>query len=434
MSSSSIVDVRGLRVWDSRGRPTVEVEVTLASGASGRAIAPAGASTGTREALDLRSGGSGFDRFGVARAVANVNGPIRAAVLGGDAHDQASIDHRMVALDGTPTRERMGGNALIATSMAVAHAAAADAGLPLWRYLDPEATMLPVPEIQVFGGGAHATGSLDLQDYMIVPHGASSFAEATEWVGRVYYEAGELLRERNLRAGVADEGGYWPLFRSNQEALDALVGSIERAGFRPGPDISISLDIAANQLFWDGRYHLKAEERSLDPDEWLELLADWVRSYPVTSIEDPFEETDLARSGRLLARLDGGVQLVGDDLLATQVALIDRAAKAAACNTLLCKPNQVGTLTEARAAFDAARALGWETILSARSGETEDTTIVHLAVGWGARQLKVGSFSRSERMAKWNEAIRIEADLGTRAGFAGSAAHFDGWKRTGPRA
>lgn len=420
MTDDTITRVHGRRVWDSRGRPTVEVEVTLAGGGFGRAIAPAGASTGSGEALDLRDGGARFGGYGVERAVANVNGAIAAAIAGLDASNQEGVDRALIETDGTVQRRNIGGNAMIASSMAVAHAAADARRQPLWQYLGGSAdNPLPVPEVQIFGGGAHAEGRMDLQDFMVVPFGAGSFAEAMEWVAEIYRAAGALLDRAGKRCGVADEGGYWPAFDSNEEAIESLLASIDEAGFRTDSQVGISLDIAATQIHRDGAYALRAENRALPADEWFELMLRWARDYPILAIEDPFTEHDLDSHARFTAAVGPGVQVVGDDLLVTNVRNIEEAARRRACNTLLCKPNQAGTLTEARAAFEAAKRAGWNTIVSARSGETEDVTIVHLAVGWGIRQLKVGSFARSERMAKWNEAIRIEEVLGRRAHYEG---------------
>jgi enolase len=422
MGDSTISRVHGRRVWDSRGRPTVEVEVGLANGGFGRAIAPAGASTGSGEALDLRDGGARFGGYGVDRAVAGVNELIAGALTGLDAVDQPVVDAALIRLDGTPTRSRLGGNAMIATSLAVAHAAANGAKQPLWRYLGgSEANPLPVPEIQIFGGGAHAEGQMDLQDFMVVPHGARSFAEATEWVAEIYRTAGGMLDAQGLRCGVADEGGYWPVFASNEAAIEMLARSVERAGFDLQSQVSLSLDIAATQIWRDGGYWLRKENRRLDTEAWFRLLSDWVERYPIVMIEDPFVESDLDSHARFTAAYGARLQVVGDDLLVTNTAKIAAARARGACNTLLCKPNQAGTLSEAKAAFEAARAAGWNTVMSARSGESEDVSIAHLALGWGIRQFKVGSFARSERMAKWNEMIRLEESLGAQARYAGGA-------------
>jgi enolase len=420
---TAIVELRARRVYDSRGRPTVEAEVGLAGGASGRAIAPAGASRGTREAVDLRDGGASFGGLDVRDAIANVAGPIKAALAGCDALDQAGVDARMIELDGTPTKSRLGGNALVAVSMAAAHAAAAARGMPLWRHLaDGAPVSLPLPEIQLFGGGAHASRRLDLQDVMVMPVGARTFAEAAAMVAEIYRAAGGLMQASNRLAGVADEGGYWPLFAANEEALELAVRSIEAAGFAPGRDAALSLDVAASELYREGAYRLALDQRVLDAGAMLDLITGWVGRYPIASIEDPFDQDDTPAWIEFMRGAGGTLQVIGDDFLTTSAARVEAAARDAACNAVLVKPNQAGTLTEARAALEAARARGFATIVSARSGETEDVTIAHLAVGWNAGQLKVGSFARSERMAKWNEVLRIEESLGAEAVFAGAAA------------
>ena len=423
MSATTIVSVHGRRVWDSRGRPTLEAEIALEGGARGRAIAPAGASTGSGEALDLRDGGTAFGGLDVRKALANISGEIAKALLGADAADQVAIDHILIALDGTPNKSRLGGNAVVAVSMAVAHAAAAAQGVPLWRYLSGgKPGRLPLPEIQIFGGGAHAARRIDVQDFMIVAPRAKSFAEALDVTARVYAAAGKLLAERGLLQGVADEGGYWPAFVSNEEALDMLLRAIERAGFAPGGEAAISLDIAASSFGGKGRYRLALENREFDSDGLIELIGAWIERYPIVMVEDPVAEDDGEGFRRFTAAYGARVQVVGDDFLVTNAARVRAAAAAGAVTAALIKPNQVGTLTETRAALLAAREAGIGIIVSARSGETEDVTIVHLAVGWDAGQLKVGSFARSERMAKWNEALRIEEALGPAARFAGGAA------------
>jgi enolase len=420
---TSIVTLRGRRVWDSRGRPTVEVEVALAGGVRARAIAPAGASRGTHEAVDLRDGGPRLGGLDVQGAIANVNGPIAGALAGMDALDQAAVDAALIALDGSPNKARLGGNATIATSLAVLHAAAAAESVPLWRHLSGGLTVaLPLPEIQIFGGGAHAGRRVDIQDFMVMALGATSFAQALEMTAEVYRAAGELMREAGKLAGVADEGGWWPAFDTNEEALEWLVRAIERAGFVPGAEVAISLDIAASEFGRAGRYRLGLEGRELDSDGLCELLLGWVARYPIVSIEDPVAEDDTVGMARFTRAVAGRVQVIGDDFLVTNAARVAAAAAAGACNAALIKPNQAGTVSETRAALDAAQRAGWSTIVSARSGETEDVSIAHLAVGWNAGQLKVGSFARSERMAKWNECLRIEEELGSSPRFAGRSA------------
>jgi len=421
MQGTDIVHVRGRSVWDSRGRPTVEAEVTLACGARGRAIAPAGASTGSGEAVDLRDGEARLGGAGVARAVSHVDGEIARALHGRDATSQADVDRVLIELDGTPNKARLGGNALVATSMAVLHAAAASQRKPLYAYLlGDRKPVLPLPEIQIFGGGAHAGRRIDVQDFMIMAPAAGSFAQVLEWTAEVYRAAGAMLREKGRLQGVADEGGYWPAFDCNEAAIEALVRAIERAGFTPGDEIAISLDVAASDLYRAGRYHLALEDRVLDSDAMAAMLIAWLDRYPIRSIEDPLAEYDEAGLIGFTRAVGDRVQIVGDDFLVTNAARIRNAALAGACNAVLIKPNQAGTITETLAAVEAARVAGFGAILSARSGETEDVTIVHLAVGWGVKQLKVGSFARSERMAKWNEGLRIEEALGADAGFAGA--------------
>ena len=403
---AKIIDIRARQVWDSRGRPTVEAEVVVGRGttplASGRAIAPAGASTGRGEAKSIDA----------QKAVRHVNGVIRDALRALSAGDQAGIDGRLIELDGTPDKSRLGANAIVAVSLACAHADAASQKVPLWKKLAAERRVgLPVPQIQIFGGGAHARGSVDLQDYMIICTGAGSFAEALEWTSRVYAAAGKRLAKRNALRGVADEGGWWPAFKTNEEGLAELVGAIADAGLEPGTDVGIALDIAGTQLFRSGSYHLSLENRVVTAEQMHAMLLRWIERYPIVSIEDPFMEDD-AQSMRAFTKA-AGIQVVGDDFFVTDAARVRAAA--GACNTVLLKPNQVGTVTETLACWDAAREAGYRAIVSARSGETEDVSIVHLAVGWGVPQLKVGSFARSERMAKWNEALRIEEALGAKA-------------------
>jgi enolase len=423
MSRTAIAGVHGRRVWDSRGRPTVEAEVTLVGGATGRAIAPAGASRGAREAIDLRDGGTRFGGFGVDRAVANVNGAIAQCLAGLDACNQFAVDTTLIHLDGTPAKSALGGNALVAVSLAVAQAAASARHVPLWKYLAGDsAVALPLPEIQIFGGGAHAQRALDLQDLMVMPVGATSFGDALAMIAEIYRAAGSLLAEAGKLSGVADEGGYWPRFDTNEDALATLVRAIERAGFKPGQDAALSLDVAASELGRDGHYTLALEGRTLDRDQMTQMLTGWLDRFPIASIEDPFGEDDTEGWSMFAREAGGRVQIVGDDYLTTNAPRVTAAAADGSCNAVLIKVNQAGTLTEAKAALDAGKRAGFGTIVSARSGETEDVAIAHLAVGWNAGQLKVGSFARGERMAKWNEVLRIEEDLGSAAHYAGNAA------------
>ncbi|TRZ99562.1 MAG: phosphopyruvate hydratase [Rhodocyclaceae bacterium] len=413
-----IKSVTGRRVWDSRGRPTVETEITLEGGTTGRAIAPAGASTGSAEAVDLRDGGPAFGGYDVQGALSAVNGEIAGLLVGCEVTDQTGLDTALIELDGTRNKHRLGGNAIVATSMAIAHAAAASQSLALWRYLGTgrEDFHLPLPEVQIFGGGAHAGRRVDVQDFMVIAVGATDYAQSLEWAAEVYRAAGQLMNEAGLLQGVADEGGYWPAFDSNEQALEFLLRAIERAGYTPGQDVAISLDIAATDFGRNREYTLARDRRRVDSDALSEMLLGWLARYPIVAIEDPLAEDDAEGLRKFTAAAGPGIQVVADDFICTDAARIRSAAECGACNTALIKPNQAGTLTEARTAFDAACAAGWGSIVSARSGESEDVTIVHLAVGWGAKQLKVGSFSRSERMAKWNEGLRLAEALGQAGG------------------
>ena len=423
MTPSTITRIHARRVFDSRGRPTVEAEVRLASGVTARGIAPAGASRGSREAIDLRDGGTRFGGYDVAQAVANVRGPIARAIFGMDALEQVDIDGKLAELDGTENFSKLGGNATVAVSLAVAQAGALAFDMPLWQYLaGDEPVSLPMPEVQIFGGGAHAGRRIDIQDLMVMPVGAWSFDDALTMAAEIYRAAGALMQERGLGAGVADEGGWWPNFASNEEALDMTLRAIERAGCHPGSDAAISLDIAASELRRDGRYVLGLDQRALDSDGLSDLLLDWMERYPIVSIEDPFGEDDRDAWIAFTRAARHRVQIIGDDFLTTDALRVTRAAEDGACNAVLVKVNQAGTLTAAKAALDAGKAAGFGTIVSARSGESEDTSIAHLAVGWNAGQLKVGAFARSERLAKWNEVLRIEEALGGDARFAGAAA------------
>ena len=422
MTAFSIQSIHGRRVWDSRGRPTVEAEVTLKDGAKGRAIAPAGASKGTREALELRDGGDPFGGLDVLQAVGHINGEIAKALIGTDAENQFALDQTLIALDGTENKTRLGANATLAVSMAAAHAMAKASGLALYRYLGQgKVGRLPMPQIQIFGGGAHAGRRVDVQDFMVVCPGASSFAQALEWTAEVYRHAGLLMAQRGSLFGVADEGGWWPDFSSNEQALEMLLLSIERAGFIPGEQVAIALDIAASEFGKLGQYRLGLESRALDSDGLIEMLLGWIAKYPIVSIEDPLAEDDPEGFARFTKAIGDRLQIVGDDFLVSSSKLIREAANIGAANTVLLKPNQRGTLSETLEAWKAAQELGYAAIVSARSGETEDTTIVDLAIGWNVGQLKVGSFARSERMAKWNHALRIEEELAGNAHFAGAS-------------
>ncbi len=420
---SDILAVRGRQIWDSRGRPTVEAEVVTAGGAVGRGMAPAGASRGIHEAIDLRDGGPRFGGYGVEGAVAAVNGELARAIVGLDVRSQDQIDARLIVADGTTNKSRLGGNATVAVSMAALNAAAHCEGEPLWRWLAQGAPVrLPLPEIQIFGGGAHAGRRTDVQDFMIMAPFAGSVRRALEITADVYRAAGELMARTGRLAGTADEGGWWPNFTSNEDALVALTQAIEASGHRPGAEVFISLDVAASELVSGDGYRLPLDGAQLDSAAMVERVAGWARDYPILSIEDPVGQEDEAAMAEATRRLGGDTQIIGDDYLVTNAARVEQAAAAGACNALLVKVNQAGTVSEARQALRAARAHGWATIVSARSGETEDVTISHLATGWDAGQLKVGSFARSERMAKWNELLRIEAQMGEDASFAGAGA------------
>ncbi|MFE8992918.1 phosphopyruvate hydratase [Streptomyces collinus] len=423
MTDARIAELYGRRVWDSRGRPTVEVEAHLADGAIGRAIAPAGASTGQGEALDLRDGGSRFGGLDVQRAVGSVNHEIAPALLGRDASDQEAVDRILVDLDGTPDRSRLGGNAIVATSMAVLHAAAASQGVPLWQHLaGGRPVRIPLPEIQIFGGGAHADRRVDVQDFMVMCPAAGSFSEALDWTAEIYRAAGSLMRQAGKAQGVADEGGFWPAFDSNEEALETLTRAIEKAGFDPSTQVGISLDIAASQFGSGGRYTLALDDRTLDTTALIDMLGGWIEQYPILSVEDPVGEDDTDGMVEFTRRHGHQCQVIGDDYLVTNAKRVEAAATGGAANAVLVKPNQAGTVTEAYQALRAGKDAGFGTIVSARSGESEDVTIAHLSVGWDAGQLKVGSFTRSERMAKWNEVLRIEESLGESAEFSGWSA------------
>ena len=426
---SNIQSVHARRVWDSRGVPTVEAEVRLRDGSFGRAIAPSGASRGKREALELRDGGEKVGGKDVTRALRMVNGRIADALAGRDATDQAAIDRALIDLDDSSQKAEIGGNATIAASLAVLHAAAASRRIALWRHVsDLYGTQpsLPLPEIQIFGGGAHAGRRVDVQDFMIMVPGANGFSDVMEITREVYFAAGDIMARRGKTAGIADEGGWWPLFASNEEALETLVEAISLAGETPGDRVVISLDIAASEFRSETGYRLALEDRDLSSAQLIEMLGGWIDSYPIVSIEDPVDEDDREGMQEFTRRFGGRIQIIGDDYLVTNPALIEQAIADRATNAVLVKVNQIGTVTEAVEAMMTARSAGMRSVVSARSGETEDASISHLSVGLGAGQLKVGSFQRSERMVKWNECLRIEDEIGADA-FVGGAPLSGTW-------
>ncbi|NKB63442.1 MAG: phosphopyruvate hydratase [Gammaproteobacteria bacterium] len=428
-----IKQVKGRRVWDSRGNPTVETQVELDNGVRGTAIAPAGASRGMREAIDLRDGGKSLRGMNVRSALDSINQVIAPAIIGGDVTDQLGIDQQILSLDPSPLKQTLGGNAAVATSLAVAHAAAKSVNKPLWRYIADQydyTPRIPLPEIQIFGGGAHAAQRVDIQDFMIMVPGASSFDEVMEVTNEIYFAAGDIMRQRGHLAGVADEGGWWPVFKSNEEALETLVAAIEKAVEKPGERVTISLDIAASEFSEKGRYRLALEDRDMDSADFIDLLGRWLEDYPIASIEDPLAEDDVEGMVEFTRRFGEQVQIIGDDYVVTNAELVKQAADQGACNSVLIKVNQVGTLSEAIAAFEAANQAGWKSVVSARSGETEDVSISHLSVGLGCGQLKVGSFTRSERMAKWNECLRIQEDLGASTFDAAAPMSHTWWGKS----
>jgi enolase len=427
---SIIEHIQGREVLDSRGNPTVEVEVQLADGAFGRAMVPSGASTGENEALELRDGDKGrYMGKGVLRAVQAVNGPIADALRGMYALNQKSVDDRMIELDGTPTKSNLGANAVLGVSLAVAKAAADSADLPLYAYLGgAHAHTLPVPMMNIMNGGKHATNSTDFQEFMIMPVGADSFREALRWCVEIYQTLKGILHKKGHSTSVGDEGGFAPSLGSNQAALDVIIEAIQKAGYTPGEQIYIALDPAASELYKDGKYHLDIEKRVLSSDEMVGFWADWVSRYPIISLEDGLAENDWSAWSKLVAAVGDKVQLVGDDLLVTNVKYIQRAIKEKAANALLCKVNQIGSLSEAMAATQMSQRAGWTVIVSHRSGETEDTTIADLVVATNAGQIKTGAPARSDRVAKYNQLLRIEDQLGSAAAYAGINA-FNNLKR-----
>ena len=423
MTDDHIASVRALEVLDSRGNPTVEVAVRLAGGASGLAIVPSGASTGVHEAHELRDGDPRrYGGRGVLDAVANVNGEIADAVLGQHATDQQGLDRLLAALDGTANKSRLGANALLGVSLAAAHAAAAARDLPLYIHIGGEyAHMLPLPQFNVLNGGKHAAGSTDFQEFMLAPVGLPTFREALRAGAEVYQALKRLLAQRGLSTNVGDEGGFAPALSSNVAAVELLVEAIEAAGYRPGADVAIALDPATSELYADGRYALASEGRSLSSEEMVDLWAAWCERYPIVSIEDGLAEDDWDGWALLTRRLGERLQLVGDDLLVTNSERLERAIEMKAANAILIKVNQIGTLTEAIEATRRALSVGWGAVISHRSGETEDTTIADLAVALGGGQIKAGAPARGERIAKYNRLLRIEAELGARARYAGGS-------------
>jgi enolase len=420
---TTIREVHGLEVLDSRGNPTVEVEVTLASGACGRAMVPSGASTGEHEAVELRDGGPRYAGKGVARAVAHVDGEIARTLRGADAADQGAVDAALVALDGTRAKSRLGANAILGASLATAHATAASLGLPLWRHVGgADARVLPVPMMNVLNGGAHADNNVDLQEFMVVPVGAPRFAEALRWGTETYHALKAVLRERGLSTGVGDEGGFAPDLASNEAAIEVLVEAVRRAGFEPGRDVAIALDPAMSELYREGRYVLEGEGRTLDPDALVAWWSDLVGRWPIVSIEDAMAEDDWDGWATLTAALGDRVQLVGDDLFVTNAARLRRGIEQRVANAVLVKVNQIGTLSETLETMSLAAAHRYARVMSHRSGETEDATIADLAVATGCGQIKTGAPARSDRVAKYNRLLRIERDLGGAARYPGRAA------------
>jgi enolase len=420
---SEIEHVHARQILDSRGNPTVEVELSVRSGAWGRAAVPSGASTGEFEATELRDGGSDWMGKGVKRAVENVNGEIATAVRGQDASAQAALDRMLITLDGTPNKSRLGANAILAVSLAAAHAAAAEQRLPLWRYLGGEtAHVLPVPMMNVLNGGAHADNRVDFQEFMVVPVGARSFSEALQMGSEVFHHLKSTLKERGFSTAVGDEGGFAPDLSSNEQALEMLMAGIRAAGYVPGEQVAIALDPAVSELFNAGAYVLTHEHRSLTADELADYWAELAAKYPIISIEDGMDEEDWAGWSTLTDRLGNRVQLVGDDLFVTNTTRLKRGIETGVANSILIKVNQIGTLTETLAAIRMAREAGYTAVMSHRSGETEDVTIADLAVATGCGQIKTGAPSRTDRVAKYNQLLRIEEALGPEAEYPGRRA------------
>jgi enolase len=419
---STIAAVHARQILDSRANPTVEVDVTLDSGVLGRAAVPSGASTGTREALELRDGAEAYGGKGVLRAVANVNREIASSVIGMDPTGQRQLDEALIELDGTEGKSRLGANAILGVSMAVARAAAIDAGMPLWRYLNPDATLLPVPMMNVLNGGVHADNPVDFQEFMIAPVGAGSFAQAVQMGAEVYHELQRTLKARGLACGVGDEGGFAPALTSNEAPLELLMAAIEGAGYTAGSDVAICLDPAASEFFHDGRYELSSEGRSLSSREMVELWESIAARYPVILLEDGMAEQDWDGWKLLTDRLGERLQLVGDDIFVTNPAILRQGIERGIANSVLIKLNQIGTLTETLDTVELARTSGYRCFVSHRSGETDDTFIADLVVATETGQIKSGAPARGERASKYNQLMRIEEQLGERARYAGALA------------
>ena len=417
----SIKAVQGREILDSRGNPTVEADVLLDDGSMGRAAVPSGASTGTREAVELRDGdASRYLGKGVTKAVASVNSELRDAVVGMDAADQAGVDGKMIDLDGSDNKGRLGANALLAVSLATAQAQARAEDKPLYSYLRPEGPyQLPVPMMNIINGGEHANNSVDLQEFMILPVGAGSIAEAVRYGAEVFHALKSVLNGRGLNTAVGDEGGFAPDLSSNEAAIEVILEAIEKAGFKAGDDIFLGLDAAASEFYSDGQYELKSEGKTFDAAGFVDFLAGWVDQYPILSIEDGLDESDWQGWALLTERLGSKVQLVGDDLFVTNTSIFQRGIDEHIGNSILIKPNQIGTLTETLAAIEMAEKAGYTAVVSHRSGETEDVVIADIAVGSSATQIKTGSLSRSDRVAKYNRLMRIEEQLGAAASYAG---------------
>ncbi|NRR33790.1 phosphopyruvate hydratase [Oxalobacteraceae bacterium] len=424
---SAIVDIIGREIIDSRGNPTVECDVLLESGVMGRAAVPSGASTGSREAIELRDGDpKRYFGKGVLQACENINTEISEAIMGLDANEQAFLDRTLIDLDGTENKGRLGANAMLAVSMAVAKAAAEEAGLPLYRYLGGSGAMqLPVPMMNVINGGAHADNNLDIQEFMIIPVGAPSFKEAVRYGAEVFHTLKKILHKKGLSTSVGDEGGFAPSLASHEDAIKLIIQAIEEAGYEPGTQIAIGLDCAASEFYKNGKYELEGEGLSLTATEFTNMLATWCDKYPIISIEDAMHEGDWDGWAILTAELGKKVQLVGDDLYVTNTKILKEGIQKGIANSILIKINQIGTLTETFAAIEMAKRAGYTAVISHRSGETEDSTIADIAVGTNALQIKTGSMSRSDRMAKYNQLLRIEEDLGDIASYPGRDAFYN---------